>query len=65
MAWKREDRLLLKLIFGEACRDRLLQFPLDSLDWDYIVETAISEGVAGVLFYNIKKGAGKGYEIIC
>jgi hypothetical protein len=55
MAWKREDRLLLKLIFGEGCRDTLSQFSPGSLDWDYIVETAISEGVAAVLFYKIKK----------
>ncbi len=55
MAWKREDRLLLKLIFGEGCRDTLSQFSSGSLDWDYIVETAISEGVAAVLFYKIKK----------
>ncbi|MEA3416047.1 MAG: nucleotidyltransferase family protein [Thermodesulfobacteriota bacterium] len=55
MAWKREDRLLLKLLFGEACRDILLQFSPGSLDWDYIVETATSEGVAAALFYKIKK----------
>lgn len=55
MAWKIEDRLLLKLLFGEACRDTLLQFSTGFLDWDYIVETSISEGVAGVLFCKIKK----------
>lgn len=55
MGWQREDRLLLKLIFGGACRDILLQFSPGFPDWDYIVETAISEGIAGVLFYNIKK----------
>ena len=55
MGWRREDRLLLKLIFEEACRDTLSQFSTDSPDWDYIVETAINEGVAGVLFYNVKK----------
>ncbi len=55
MVWRREDRLLLKLVFGGACRDTLSQFSPDPLNWDYIVETAISEGVASVLFYNIKK----------
>lgn len=46
---------MLKLLFGEARRDTLLQFSTDFPDWDYIVETAVNEGVAGVLFYNIKK----------
>ena len=55
MGWRREDRLLLELIFGEGCSNTLSQFPTGSPDWDYIVETAINEGVAGVLFYNVKK----------
>ncbi len=51
---QREDRLLIELVFGAAWKDVLLRFSPYFPDWDYIIETAINEGVAGVLFHNIK-----------
>lgn len=51
MVWRKEDNILLKLLFDGPDDDALA----DALNWDYIVETAINEGVAGVLFHNLKK----------
>ena len=54
MAWCEEDRVLLRLLYDEA--DGAVQpVLLVSLDWDYIVETAAREGVAGLLHYNLKR----------
>ncbi len=63
MTWMPEDRLIIDLLFNSENKE-LLRTEIENrqtasnvnLNWEYIIQTSLREGVSSVIYHNIKKG---------